>query len=119
MPVRFTQQADFIHKLWAPRPTITNGGFTRESGIKTAEETGQIIAYGVAFLSNVSARPVPVPNSRRTLTTVVLTLQPDLPFRLRENVPLNEPDMTTFYTPMDPVGYTTYPFSEEFLKTKA
>ncbi|KAI0744231.1 NADH:flavin oxidoreductase/NADH oxidase [Daedaleopsis nitida] len=89
-------QADFIHKLWAPRPTITNGGFTRESGMKTAEETGQIIAYGVPFLSN-----------------------PDLPFRLRKNLPLNEPDLTTFYTPMDPVGYTTYPFSEEFLKTQA
>ena len=109
------QQTDFIHKLWAPRATITNGGYTRESGIAAAEAPGQLIAYGVAFLSNVS--------SERAFSVSGLTgvrcVQPDLPYRLRENLPLNEPDLTTFYTPMDPVGYTTYPFSEEFLKTQA
>ena len=48
------QTVDFIHKIWAPRPLITCGGYTRETGIKTAEETGQIIAYGIPFITNVS-----------------------------------------------------------------
>ena len=43
-------------------------------------------------------------------------LQPDLPFRLRENIPLNVPDPTTFYSIKESQGYTTYPFSEEYLK---
>ncbi|KAI8993862.1 NADH:flavin oxidoreductase/NADH oxidase [Trametes punicea] len=85
--------ANFIYELWAPRPVISTGGYDRESGIKTAEETGQLIGYGRAFLAN-----------------------PDLPFRLRENIPLNPPQYDTFYTPMSAEGYTTYPFSEEFLK---
>ena len=46
-------------------------------------------------------------------------MQPDLPFRLREDLPLNEPDVSTFYTPQSPEGYNTYPFSEEFLKTQS
>ncbi len=33
---------------------ITTGGYDRESGLKVAEETGQLIGYGRAFLSNVS-----------------------------------------------------------------
>ena len=42
--------------------------------------------------------------------------QPDLPFRLRENIPLTAPEVDTFYVPMIENGYTTYPFSEEFPK---
>lgn len=46
-------------------------------------------------------------------------LQPDLPFRLRENIALNETDYGSLYTPVTPKGYTDYPFSEEFLKSRA
>ncbi|CDO72487.1 hypothetical protein BN946_scf184980.g28 [Trametes cinnabarina] len=87
--------ADFIYEHWAPRPVISTGGYDRESGIKTAEQTGQIIGYGRPFLAN-----------------------PDLPFRLEKNIPLNEPDYETFYTAKSAEGYITYPFSEEFLKTQ-
>ncbi|KAI0693777.1 NADH:flavin oxidoreductase/NADH oxidase [Cerioporus squamosus] len=69
-------------------PVITTGGFTRESGIKTAEETGRSWLRG----------------------------SPDLPFRLEKNLPLNEVDVTTLYTKETEQGYTTYPFSEEFLQ---
>ncbi|KAI0744235.1 NADH:flavin oxidoreductase/NADH oxidase [Daedaleopsis nitida] len=89
-------QSDFIHKIWAPGAVITTGGYDRESGLKVAEETGQIIGYGRAFTAN-----------------------PDLPFRLRENIPLNQPDYETIYAPMSAKGYVDYPFSEEFLKTQA
>ncbi|TBU61591.1 NADH:flavin oxidoreductase/NADH oxidase [Dichomitus squalens] len=88
-------QVDFIHKIWAPGAVITTGGYDRESGIKAAEETGQLIGYGTKFLAN-----------------------PDLPFRLRENLPLNPPDFETFYTRLSPKGYIDYPFSEEFLKSQ-
>ena len=55
------------------------------------------------------------------VVAIVLTVfasQPDLPFRLRENIPLTNPDPSTFYIPMSADGYTTYPFSEEFLKSQ-
>ena len=45
---------DFLCQIWAPRPLITTGGYDRESGLKVAEETGQIIGYGRAFTANVS-----------------------------------------------------------------
>ncbi|KAI0752143.1 NADH:flavin oxidoreductase/NADH oxidase [Fomes fomentarius] len=85
----------FIYKLWAPRPVITTGGYDRESGIKVAEETGQLVGYGRAFLAN-----------------------PDLPFRLREDLPLNAPEEATIYLPQSERGYTTYPFSNKFLESR-
>ncbi|KAI0665907.1 NADH:flavin oxidoreductase/NADH oxidase [Trametes maxima] len=95
-PPQNGEDKDFIHKLWKPRPLITTGGYTRDDALKIAEETGQIIGFGLAFLAN-----------------------PDLPFRLQHNLPLNKPDPETFYFPRSSgKGYTTYPFSEEFLKTQ-
>ncbi|KAI0676109.1 hypothetical protein C8Q78DRAFT_1150405 [Trametes maxima] len=91
----FMQDEHFIYKLWAPRPVITTGGYDRESSLKVAEETGQLIGFGRPFLSN-----------------------PDLPFRLRHNIPLNEPEFDPFFAAKTEKGYTTYPFSEEFLKSK-
>ena len=49
------QQADFIHKLWAPRALISTGGYERETALKAAEETGAIIGFGQKFLANVSS----------------------------------------------------------------
>ena len=46
-------------------------------------------------------------------------VQPDLPFRIRENLPLNVPDFATFFARLSEKGYTDYPFSEEFLKSQA
>ncbi|KAI0744226.1 NADH:flavin oxidoreductase/NADH oxidase [Daedaleopsis nitida] len=89
---KYESMVDFIHDLWAPRPLISTGGYTRATGLKQAEERGQLIGYGVAFLSN-----------------------PDLPYRLREDLPLNVPDVGTFYSGGGAEGYTTYPFCEGFL----
>ncbi|TBU46512.1 NADH:flavin oxidoreductase/NADH oxidase [Dichomitus squalens] len=87
-------QNDFIYKLWRPRPVITTGGYDRESGLRVAQETGQLIGYGRAFLAN-----------------------PDLPFRLREDISLNEIEEDTLYSIEAEQGYTTYPFSQAFLKS--
>ena len=46
---------DFLRKIWAPKPMISAGGFNRETGIDTAERTGNLIAYGRLFISNVSS----------------------------------------------------------------
>ena len=47
------QQVNFIQQLWAPGAVVTTGGYDRESGLKVAEETGQLIGYGMKFLANV------------------------------------------------------------------
>ncbi|OCH85979.1 FMN-linked oxidoreductase [Obba rivulosa] len=80
---------DFIREIWGPRPIISAGGFTRETAIELAEKTGDLVAFGRAFISN-----------------------PDLPRRLREDIPLAKWDRSTFYTPEDPKGYIDYPFAE-------
>ncbi|KAI0156744.1 FMN-linked oxidoreductase [Hypoxylon sp. FL1284] len=41
---------------------------------------------------------------------------PDLPFRIREGLPLTPYNRDTFYTPGAKEGYIDYPFSEEFTK---
>ncbi|KIY62284.1 FMN-linked oxidoreductase [Cylindrobasidium torrendii FP15055 ss-10] len=78
---------DFLREIWAPLPFIACGGYNRESGLKTAEEKGDIVAFGRWFLSN-----------------------PDLPKRLEENKPFNAYDRHTFYTFGDATGkgYTDY-----------
>ncbi|RPD60830.1 NADH:flavin oxidoreductase/NADH oxidase [Lentinus tigrinus ALCF2SS1-6] len=95
MPEDKSVDPDFIYKLWAPRTVITTGAYDRESALKVAEETDQLVGFGRPFLAN-----------------------PDLVYRLRENIPLNAPQEDTFYLPMNERGYTTYPFSEQFLKSQ-
>jgi NADPH2 dehydrogenase len=45
--------SDFIRELWSEKRLITAGGYTRESGMKTADEKGDLIAYGHPFIANV------------------------------------------------------------------
>lgn len=47
------EENDFLRKIWAPRPFIVAGGYTRELALKGAKK-GDIIASGRLFLSNVS-----------------------------------------------------------------
>lgn len=83
---------DFIRNLWAPKALISAGGYNRQSAIDTAERKGDLIAFGRQFLAN-----------------------PDMVYRLEKNVPLNTYNREKFYSPGDaPIGYTDYPFAEEF-----
>ncbi|KAL7316673.1 hypothetical protein PS15m_005745 [Mucor circinelloides] len=72
-------------------PFITAGGFSTslEFGNEIAEKTGDLVAYGRAFIAN-----------------------PDLPERLRNGWELNPYNRDTFYT-HDAEGYTDYPFYNE------
>jgi N-ethylmaleimide reductase len=68
---------------------IVNGGYGRESGeAVVAGGEADLVAYGVPFLAN-----------------------PDLPERFRRNLPLNPPDVATFYTGEEK-GYVDYPVLE-------
>ncbi|KAI0744498.1 NADH:flavin oxidoreductase/NADH oxidase [Earliella scabrosa] len=84
--VKAGESNEFIRNIWLPRPLVSAGGYTREKALQVAEETGQLIAFGRAFVSN-----------------------PDLPLRLMKNIPLTEWDTEVFYTPEDPHGYIDYP----------
>lgn len=65
---------------------FANGGFTHESGAELlAQEGADAIVFGTKFLAN-----------------------PDLPERFKREATLNEPDMSTFYTPGER-GYIDYP----------
>jgi NADPH2 dehydrogenase len=44
---------DFLRAIWAPRPFVSSGGYTRALALKVAEEKGDIISFGRYFISNV------------------------------------------------------------------
>lgn len=68
------------------RTFILNGGYGLHSGNEAiASGEADLIAFGVPFLAN-----------------------PDLPERFRQNAPLNEPDVATYYVGGEK-GYTDYP----------
>lgn len=69
-----------------PGVIVTAGGYTRESAMAVVESgLADAVAFGRIFIAN-----------------------PDLPRRLREDLPLNPYDRTTFYGG-DERGYTDYP----------
>ncbi len=68
---------------------IANGGYGGETGnAAIAARQADLVAFGTPFLAN-----------------------PDLPERLRDGAPLNQPDRATFYGG-DERGYTDYPALE-------
>jgi NADPH2 dehydrogenase len=46
---------DFLRALWAPRAYIAAGGFDAASARSRADATGDLVAFGRMFLSNVSS----------------------------------------------------------------
>lgn len=87
-PVGKGESNNFLRDIWAPRPLITAGGYTRELALDTADKTGDLIAFGRLFISN-----------------------PDLVYRLKNNLPTPKGDRSTYYTPGS-VGYVDYPFAD-------
>lgn len=70
--------------------TIASGGLDKEKAIEAIDqEFGDLAAFGRKFLAN-----------------------PDLVYRLKNDIALNEPNQDTFYTP-GKEGYTDYPFAKE------
>ena len=93
-----TGSLNFIYDVWNG-PIVVAGGFTAENAQKYLDQhpnNDLIVAFGRSFVST-----------------------PDLVFRLKEKLPFNDYDRTTFYTPQEPRGYIDQPFSEEFKSRKA
>ncbi|KAH9929569.1 NADH:flavin oxidoreductase/NADH oxidase [Epithele typhae] len=81
-----------LHELWAPLPYISTGGYTRATALQAAEKEGVVIGMGQSFIPN-----------------------PDLPYRLMEDLPLAAGDPSTFYTGGGAEGYSEFPFSDKFV----
>lgn len=99
--VEKTEEVDFMIKIWANQsPVFVAGGFNLDSA-KNAVDT-EYAEYDTAVVFG-----------RYWLST------PDLVFRLQKGLLPNAYDRDTFYTPVQPEGYTDYPFSKEFLAATA
>ncbi|KAI9746103.1 MAG: Chanoclavine-I aldehyde reductase fgaOx3 [Claussenomyces sp. TS43310] len=98
--VESTEQIDFLVDIWGKTsPIFVAGGFTSESAKKVADQypnADVAVVFGRYFISN-----------------------PDLPFKLREGIPLTPYNRDTFYKVKSPEGYTDYPFSKEFIAGQA
>ncbi|KAK1228095.1 hypothetical protein PQX77_008866 [Marasmius sp. AFHP31] len=97
------QNNDFIRDIWTNGPggnesehgrrLISAGNFTLETATEHADTTGDLVAFGRRFIAN-----------------------PDLPYRLRQNIPLTPYNRKTFYVhagTQNPEGYTDYPFAQD------
>ncbi|KAI0034457.1 FMN-linked oxidoreductase [Vararia minispora EC-137] len=84
---------DFLRNIWAGKPYISDGGYTRETAITRADKDEKaLVSFGRYYTSN-----------------------PDLPIRLEYNIPLTPYDRASFYFDVEGshLGYNTFEFSEE------
>ncbi|KAH8176377.1 NADH:flavin oxidoreductase / NADH oxidase family protein [Sarocladium implicatum] len=85
----------FVHAWGKDAPVMLSGGFTPESARHAVDDKykdyNMAIVFGRHWTSN-----------------------PDLAFRVKEDIPLVKYNRATFYTPKKAEGYTDWAFSEEF-----
>ncbi|KAJ5880942.1 Chanoclavine-I aldehyde reductase fgaOx3 [Penicillium subrubescens] len=96
--VETTNELDFFLKAYhGAGPVVVAGGFqpvlAREAVDYKYKDHNVIVAFGRPFTSN-----------------------PDLPFRVKENLALTPHDRSVLYLPKDPKGYNDWEFSSEFKK---
>jgi NADPH2 dehydrogenase len=96
-----TENLDWAVKAWRKvNPVVLAGGYRLESAMADVDQRyagyDVCIAFGRWFIST-----------------------PDLPFRLKEGIPINKYDRSTFYTRMSAKGYVDYPFSKEWEEHQA
>lgn len=99
--VEKTEGLEFLLDIWSGSPALVAGGFSSESAKNAVDaeyaKYGNVgVVFGRQFLAN-----------------------PDLPFRLKNGLPLNKYDRGTFYTPLKIKGYTDYPFHPDFIAGEA
>ncbi|KAL7950528.1 FMN-linked oxidoreductase [Trichoderma barbatum] len=92
----FGDSNDILIRMWGmTSPVILNHGFDATSAIEAIERyigTADIaVAIGAPFMSN-----------------------PDLVYRIKKGISLTLPDRSKSHSVMDPEGYITYPFSDEW-----
>lgn len=92
------ESLDFAFDAWnEANPVLVAGGYTPETAKEAIDKTyadqNVAIVFGRYFLAN-----------------------PDLIFRIKKGVELNQYDRPSFYLAKNPKGYIDYPFSKEFLE---
>ncbi|KAL5483539.1 hypothetical protein ACEPAI_8771 [Sanghuangporus weigelae] len=87
---------DFLRTIWKGPDSEKNGsvylsagGHTAESALKDAEEKGDLIVFGRYYIAN-----------------------PDLPARVKKNIPFTPYDRSKFYIPGSLDGYIDYAFAD-------
>jgi NADPH2 dehydrogenase len=99
--IEATEKVNFLVDIWNNQsPVLLAGGLNPESAVATVNETfpdrDVLVVFGRYFISN-----------------------PDLVFRLQKGIKLADYDRDTFYSAGKPDGYITYPFSKEYIETRA
>lgn len=94
--VETDEDVDFMIQAWAnTSPVLLAGGYNAKLAMKAVDndylDRDILTGFGRPFIAN-----------------------PDLPFRIKNNIALNPYIRATFYTPKSEVGYIDYPFSKEF-----
>jgi NADPH2 dehydrogenase len=96
--VEASEGLNFAYDLW-DGTLLVAGGFRPDSARHLVDEEHPekkiVVMFGRYFIST-----------------------PDLPFRIKAGVELNDYNRATFYTPKSSVGYVDYVFSDEFLGLK-
>jgi len=123
---------DFLREIWCEegkdRIFISAGGYTRQTAIERAEAKGSMVAFGRLFIPNVSplqlscsSRSFVLTSSPSRSNTHTFSQQPDLPIRLKYDLPLAKPDPVTFYMFGDhtPAGYIDFPVSGALIEGRA
>ncbi|RFU74761.1 chanoclavine-i aldehyde oxidoreductase [Trichoderma arundinaceum] len=90
----------FVRMWGKSKPVLLAGGYDAASARRVIDKTyaeydNVAVVFGRLYISN-----------------------PDLPFRLQHQLPLEPYDRDTFYVPFSDKGYLDYPFSEEFTASK-
>lgn len=94
-----TESINFLLDIWGrTSPVLVAGGYDQDN-VHAAirddyKENDVAVVFGRHFLAN-----------------------PDLPFRIQHQLPLNPYDRSSFYTATQEAGYTDYPFSAEFVSS--
>lgn len=95
-----SENLDFLVDIWDNQsPVLLAGGYRPDSAVAAADVTypdkDVVIVFGRYFISN-----------------------PDLVFRVEKGIAFEPYERDKFYIPGSVEGYTTYPFSPEFLDAK-
>jgi hypothetical protein len=94
--IESTDKVDFALDIWGKTsPVLIAGGFKPHSAKRAVDDEYRdrnvALVFGRYYISN-----------------------PDLPFRLKNDVELTKSNRTTFYKAQSTEGYTDYPFSKEY-----
>ncbi|OCB91226.1 NADH:flavin oxidoreductase/NADH oxidase [Sanghuangporus baumii] len=98
---------DFLRTIWKRPDSASNGsvyisagGYTPGGALEQAENDGELVAFGRHFISNVSF------------------YIPDLPERVKKDIPFTPYNRDLFYAVGLPTGYVDYPFANDETRRK-